>query len=918
MNSSKLIFIFSWVSLWVTILGCSMPRAESPEVIDLAGVWQVVLDSLAEGDAGAWYQQKLKGHPIHLPGTLDDAGLGKPNNLEPALNNYVLSHLARKHEYIGQAWYQRDFQVPVDDAVGGYVLELERVLWESAVWINGQQVGTSHSLTTPHRYDITAHLKPGKNQITIRIDNSNFYPFINVTSDKYPGYTSGEMAHGYTNHTQTKWNGILGRLQITKLPKSGFSQLQVYPSLIDSTLRFTVAAKTDSVKDVPYEIWLNGQSLQKGRALLTSAGQGFSSTIQLEKAALSWSESDPNLYTLQIGNKALRTTFGFRDVSNINKQLTLNGDRIYLRGTLECAVFPLSGYPYTSKADWRRIMENAKAYGLNHLRFHSWCPPKAAFEAADELGLFLQAELPHWSLKVGTDSLTKKFLYHEAQRILLEYGNHPSFLLMSLGNELEGDMTFLNDLTATLKAKDQRRLYATTSFSFQKDAGSVAQPEDDYLVTQWTDKGWIRGQGIFNAVAPHFDKDYNNEVAHIDIPVISHEIGQYSVFPDLSEIDKYTGNLQPLNFVAVHNDLKQKQLLRYAPQFTLASGNLAGLLYKEEIERALKTPGFDGFQLLQLQDFPGQGTALVGLLNAFWESKGIIDSTTFRQFCGPVVPLLRFEKSIYENGETFNAAIQIANFSKPMDTCHIRWYIRQGAQQLSTGLIPNNSLCIGNENYPGSIRAVLNVDKASQLTVGLEIVGTPYRNEWNIWVYPIPDIQAGNVVYTRSFEEAKTALGQGKKVLLNPDYKTLKGVDGRFVPVFWSPVHFPDQPSTMGILCDPDHPALAHFPTNFHSDWQWWGINLLSKALVLDELGVDPIVRVIDNFVTNRSLGNVFEAQVAQGNLMVVSIDLDTDLHQRPAARQLKYSLMSYMRSSDFKPTVCIPFEQIEALKQKQ
>lgn len=894
-----------FLSITMLLVACKTEKAIKVAEINLAGNWVVVLDSLAEGEKEAWFEKKIEGAAINLPSTLDQAGLGRPNQLEPGLNNYVLSHLTRKREYIGPAWYQKEIEVPGNWNEGRYYLELERILWESKVWVNGTLAGKNNSLVTPHRFELSEYLEPGKNLITIRVDNSNLYPYINVTSDKYPGTTSGEMGHAYTNHTQIKWNGILGKMRLEKTGLDAPHSLRIDADLVQQRINFSFSSESLGQEEIAYEIALGDQMIQKGSTAIERKENLYSGTVALTEKPLTWDEFQPNLYSLKLitsDGSMLNSTFGFRDLDAQNAELSLNGKPIYLRGTLECAIFPLDGSPYLDKASWKKMMKQAKAYGLNHFRFHSWCPPKAAFEAADELGFYLQAELPHWSLQVGKDSATNEYLTQEAFRILDTYGNHPSFLFMSLGNELEGELSFLNELTKTLKKLDDRRLYTTTTFSFQKGAGAIPQPEDEFFVTQWTDKGWIRGQGIFNAVAPHFDKDYRNEMSHIQMPVISHEIGQYSVYPDLSEIDKYTGTLTPLNFISVKEDLEKKGLLSLAADFTRSSGTLAAILYKEEIERALKTPDFDGFQLLQLQDFPGQGTALVGLLNAFWDSKGVIDSTVFKEFCSPVTPLLRFKKAVYKSGETFNAEVQIANFLEPITDCDLRWAIKNGDQILHLGDIKGKQLTIGNENFPGAIKVDLKVDQATQLTVEVEIVDSPYRNEWKIWVYPPTEIDMGGLIYTRSFAEAEKALAQGKKVLLNPDYKNLKGVDGRFVPVFWSPVHFPDQPSTMGILCDPKEPALSTFPTDFHTDWQWWDLNIQSKAIILDELGLEPIVRIIDNFVTNRSLGNIFEARVGEGALLFTSIDLDTNLEERIVAKQLKKSLVDYMKSNSFAP----------------
>src|SRR5690606_29315650 len=311
--------------------------------------------------------------------------------------------------------------------------------------------------------------------------------------------------------------------------------------------------------------------------------------------------------------------FGLREITANNSEIQVNGRRVFMRGTLECAIFPLTGYPPMDKAGWMKAFNTAKAYGLNHLRFHSWCPPKAAFEAADEMGFYLQVELPLWSLTVGKDEGTNRFLEEEAVRIREEYGNHPSFCFWSLGNELQGDFNWMAKLLEELKAKDKRHLYTTTTFTFEKGHGTWPEPGDEFFVTQYTKKGWVRGQGIFNTYPPNFSTDYSKAIDSRPVPLITHEIGQYSVYPDRDEVKKYTGVLEPLNCKAVRNDLQRKNMLHLAPAFTEASGKFSANLYKEEIERALKTKGISGFQLLDLRDFPGQGTALVGILDAFWD-----------------------------------------------------------------------------------------------------------------------------------------------------------------------------------------------------------------------------------------------------------------------------------------------------------
>jgi hypothetical protein len=278
------------------------------------------------------------------------------------------------------------------------------------------------------------------------------------------------------------------------------------------------------------------------------------------------------------------------------------------------------------------------------------------------------------------------------------------------------------------------------------------------------------------------------------------------------------------------------------------------------------------------------------------------------------VPLIRHEKSVFQSGEIFEASVEMANFFKPMEGQTITWSIEGDGGVIASGSFEDQKIPLGNEARIGTIKQTLNTEKASKLIVKVVLEGTSYKNEWPIWVYPNHSVKDQEILYTRSLDQAKKWLQEGKSVLLNPEIEKLEGVTGRFVPVFWSPVHFPDQPSTMGILCDPKHPALADFPTEGHTNWQWWDLCIQSKSLVIDGLKVDPIVRVIDNFVTNRKLANVFEAKIGNGKLLFSSIDLEGDIDKRPVARQLKRSLINYMESEQFDPQSDIEVDDLDIL----
>lgn len=906
----------------VLLLSCicyGVLQARAQESISLAGQWTVRLDGQKTGEQQQWYKQRFE-QTIQLPGTLDDAAIGKPPVPVAGITKDVMIHLARKHAYIGHAWYAREVMIPAGWQQKSIRLLLERVIWNTRVWIDGREAGTQESLSVPHEYDLSQWLTPGKHLVVIRIDNTRQYEI-----------SPNDMTHAYTEGTQIIWNGIIGKMKLVAGNKTHISSLQTYPSLKDSTVSITAVLQNDLSQPVKRNLQVQvfgpGKKLAAARSmeLLLPPGE-TKKVIQLSLGRYAiWDEFTPNLYAVHAqlgstaGKDAASAVFGMRALDNHNNLLWINGRRLFLRGTLECNIFPLKGHPPMDKKGWLKVFTTAQAYGLNHLRFHSWCPPEAAFEVADSLGIYVQVELPLWGKSAGRDARLDKFEEEEAFRISRAYGNHPSFCFWSMGNELEGDFSWLAKMVDIVRQADPRHLYTATTFSFQAGHGKWPEPADDFYITQYTKKGWVRGQGIFNTFPPDFKTDYTKSIDSIPVPVIIHEMGQYSVYPNMAEISKYTGVLDPLNFKAVRNDLAAKNMLGLAPSFTQASGKFSAHLYKEEIERALRTKGMSGFQLLDLHDFPGQGTALIGILDAFWDSKGLVTPAEHRMYCSAVVPLVRFDQAVYTNHETFRATVEVANFGRsPLKKAVLVWTATsQSGKPIATGRLAPQDIAVGNGQELGAFSIDLkNIQKAGTITIEMQLQGTPYKNNWRIWVYPeqVP-ADAGGIVFTNNVSEALHQLQEGKKVLLNPDTGAINGVAGRFAPVFWSPVHFPNQPGTMGILCNPKHPALQDFPTDFYSDWQWWDLITSSKAMVLDSLPpLAPVVTVIDNFFKNRRMAEIIEAKLGKGRLLLVSADITHGLEKRAAARQLRYSLEQYMKSDKFTPAVELSPGQLVSL----
>ena len=860
-------------------------RAEGAVTQSLAGPWRFQIDEQRTGMAEQWFAGELTGEQrIKLPGTMDDAGLG-PKNTKPA----TLDGPYRLYDYAGPAWYQRQIEIPAAWHGRGLRLFLERCRWVTSVWLDDRYIGTRDSLIAPHVYDFGAGVAPGKHRLTICVDNTVKIDLGRFVSALFGG-TWGNM------------NGIIGRIELAGNLPMWIDDVQVYPNAAKKTAR--VVVKINGLTGKP------GGGLEiNGRTVEASwNGNRAEAEVNLRDAKL-WDEFTPNLteLTVKYFDDVRTVRFGLRDFAAQGTQFTMNGRPVYLRGTLECSVFPLTGYPPTDVASWLRIYRIIKSYGLNHMRFHSWCPPEAAFAAADEEGVMLQVEGPMANVPAGKDPKRDAFIEAEFKRIVDTYGNHPSFCLMTLGNEYGGKDELLTRWVQMLIDHDPRHLYSSASNNRQMTANR------QFTVTP-------SGRGIHGSDTAH---DLRTVVAGDPHPVIGHEIGQWMYYPDFNEMKKYSGVMAVRNFELIREDLEKKHQLDLAPRYVQACGRFATLLYKEEIEVLLRTPGYAGIQLLDLHDYPTQGTALIGPLDPFWDSKGFITPEVHRQYFGTTVPLLRMAKRTFTQDESFEATAEIAQYG-PSDLAGAQpvWNIKdENGREVAAGTLPTLDLPTGKLTGLGTIQASLAKAAApGKLTVTLAIQGTPFKNQWEIWVYPakVANAWPAGVAVCAQWPEARAALEAGRTVAFLPEKMNFaQSMPGKFLPVFWSPVWFPKQiPNTLGILCDPAHPALAGFPTEIHSNWQWYDLLQNSRALNLEETPADfrPIVQVIDNFARNHKMGNLFEARAGKGKLLACTMDLRSNMERRPAARQMLKSLQDYVASEKFRPGLELPLATLDKL----
>lgn len=850
--------------------------------IDLSGQWQVKLDAEKQETMPQAYPETMM-----LPGTTSAAGLGMPN---PAKETGCLTDAYR---FEGAAWFMRTFTA--GDWTGEQtMLTLERTR-KTTVYLDGRPIGHQESLCTPHRYFLPP-VHAGEHTLVIRVDNTD-----------YP--TRG--GHLTSPDTQSNWNGITGEISLT-VAHTLLTDLTVRPDLRRGCLR--VHGHIIGAPDGVAGIVLPGQM----EHLLPYRRGVLDGECPLKGNEAFWDEAHPEIHTISIDldGDVYETTFGLRDVRTLGRRLLINGRETFLRGKVDNLLYPKTGYTPTDVASWMTILGIAKEYGINHYRYHTACPPDAAFTAADLLGVYMAPELPFWGTvaeegEEGYDERERDFLFQEGFRILREYGHHPSFLWLSLGNELWGSKDVLNRMMRAYREADDTKLYSSGANNYQF-VPDVLDEENVFVGVRLGRERLIRGsyamcdapQGIVQTTAPESVSNYDagivpetlgqsGEAGKVqiqygtgvkevdaqsadalipDVPVISHEVGQYVFYPDFSEISHYTGPLKPRNIEAMREKLERAGLYGEHEAFFRQTGHLAVDCYKREIETLLRSREVSGFQLLDLQDYTGQGTALVGVLNALMENKGLISAEEWREFCAGTVVLGEFASFTGMMGEDIRFDVQISECDPEKQHTCIRCTLMDGERELyacdvTPGARQGRLTDAVSVTFPAECYRDAMQERIMRLTVALTLAdGT--RNHYPIWLIPPIDIRItregiekdGRMVAFVSAEEkangaaivVPSAEGQLPAEYCTdfwcyPMFRSISESMGKPVPV-----------GTMGLSIDTASPLLKRFAQEDYTTPVWYAILQTAHVQRLPA-DIHPAVQMIDNTERCARLGILYQ-----------------------------------------------------------
>ena len=952
--------------------------------VSLEGTWKAVL---ADGTAAQ----------MRLPGTLDESGIGHrdvgANQWHPdaALGNAegevdkdapIATRFTRRHTYEGEARISRKMIIPDYGKDRLFVLaERARAL---RLLVDGAECTMFRpgTLSTPYIFELTG-VTQGEHELTFLSDNS------------YPGMPKGAICYSSaaTDETQTNWNGILGNLCMYTRPQNFIDRVRVYPKQkpemtggyeVDVCVEVAFGTK-ERLKDA--KIVLQSEALavteesgkiQKMAETLTCSGDVLAEfgengqeerkttevwlrDLPLQENVKLWDEDEGNLVEMTAildsdtsaegGDSSTceyRTRFGIRTFGdNGSGRLALNGRTLFLRSEANCAEYPETGHSPMTIPEWKEILQKYRSYGINCVRFHSHCEPEAAFAAADELGMLLQPELSNWDPKdaFGTE---ESYRYYRAEltAILQTYANHPSFVMLTLGNELQArgeGRERMRELVRTAKRLDPTRLYAGGSNAFYGEEG--CDSESDFYTSQSCKNVVIRGtfsgmRGYINENYPSANHTYDAAMAEIRKeyrkPVFSFEVGQFEVLPDFEEMERFHGISDPVNLQLIRKRVEEQGLLPLWKKYVEATGELSRLAYREEIEAAMRTRELSGISLLGLQDFPGQGTALVGMMNSHLEPKpyDFARPERFREFFRESRILVKLPRYTYEAGERLTAEVEVANFGKKNIKGVFCWTLTErkcasagGSHEpeeltknektmIAAGADTETKICPpGSYTMIGILDISLDrIQKNTALTLTVNVGNC--TSSYPVWVYQkTTPVCPENVYETRAFDErTREVLQNGGKVYLSPDAdkeSLPNSIKTQFTTDFWSVGTFAEQEGGMGQLIDTEHPIFRSFPTDFHTDWQWW-IAACKRAVILPR-PMKSVITEMDSYAFLRPMAQLIEFRCLNGKVLLSTMELHRSL-QYPEARALQAAIYTYLSGKDFEPSEEVTEEELSTL----
>lgn len=897
-----------------------MPTALAAERahIELNGTWEFRLDPNDDGEVQAWHSADAD-YPrsITVPGAWQAQGVGEPNGVI-------------RHDYAGPTWYRRTIDIPTAWRGKSIRLRIGGAHRYTRLYVNGQRIGKHRGFSAPFAFDVTGSVRPGEpNVFALRIENPGEVPREGPREQK-PVHPTGML--NYLGN----WGGIYGNVRLEATDPVWIEHVYVRPDVDALVARFLVTVQNRGARAFAGDVQVSVSPRQRARSRL-QVEPGARAEVEIAvpmPGARLWSPDDPHLYTgavtLEDRGRArdrVDERFGMRQLTTRGNVLLLNGKPLFLRGYGDDNIEVLTGFPPASRDEYVQRLRQARDFGFNAMRFHSMTPAEEFFHAADEVGLFVMAELPAAYTQYVLPH--RDFLRQELEAVVRTYRNHPSLLSVAFGNEFNLDW---------LGSDAERKLFLDTVNDFYRLAKSL-HPDGLFL----SNDGYVMRP---TDLVSHFGGPLP------DLPVVKHEFGgYYCSLPDTSLIDRFTGVVSPDWLQSKQQWAEQHGLADQYPRYVRNSQRLQQLGRKFQIERVRHQPGISGYHYWLIVDFPGgtgEGDSWEeGWFDYFWQPKGITPEDG-RAINSAVLPLIDAgvnDRTLW-NDTPKTIGIVVSNFGdRDFAGAPLSWRLVADGRTIGSG---TSRIDVG----MGTVASVAQVtiqpppsDTAQKLELVVEVNGTD-TNSWAFWSFPRSGVlkRAGTPVHSA----VKWAGIQRLYPFVQDGYPAT--ADGLFItPVLDEPAlehlrrggrvwlmaergqtrarsesaFFPASGGALGTVIQ-QHPALAGFPHEGLADLQFF--NLLDGAVPqpLDtwKPGYEPIlggIRTTSSFLSKSKdlsrVGYVFEARVGEGRLLVTTVRLREHFDEAyPEAISLFDRLLRYATGGDFEPTVEVRQDQLQEL----
>jgi beta-galactosidase len=860
--------------------------------MDLCGAWQFRVDSEAAFS-----------RTLQVPGCWQAQGVGERSGI-------------LRHDYEGTGWYQRDVPIPESWKDKRVVLRIGGALRITEALVNGIPAGRHDGLSAPFAFDISGAVRPGdSNTITLKISNPGNRPA------ESPDVQVPSRPTGMLNYVGN-WGGVYGPVELETTGLVWIDDLWVHSNLQASTARFVVEVRNSEDRTFRGELRIAAGPYHGSAAVEVPARQAAKADAQLSMpGAHLWSCEHPNLYTASVSllegaaeRDRVEQRFGLREITTQGNVLLLNGKPLYLRGYGDDDVEVLTGVPPASKEVYLQRLGLARSFGFNAVRFHSMTPVREFFEAADEVGIFVLAELP----VVYTYYLLpfKGFVGDELTSVVHAHKNHPSWLSLAMGNELNPEW---------VKGNSQKQAFHEAVDELYRKAKSL-MPDRLVMATD--------GYPLEPTDMMSTDRASPNH------PTICHEFGgYYCTLPDPALIPKFTGVMIPEWLEAKQRWVVENGLASEYATYVRNSEKLVRLGRRFEIERVRRDANITGYEYWLIVDYPGgtgEGDSWEeGWFDYFWQPKGVAPEEG-REINDAVLPLIDAgpgDRTLWADG-TRELKLLVSNYGEnEIRDGSASWRGTSNGRMVAESQIEHLSAPLGKISpVAGITLARLAGDAPQKLELVAEVDG--HVNRWNFWVFPRQGFMSRSqmpIATTASWPH----LGRYYPFIRTGQHRPIGGglfitdsLDGAAVNFLhsggrvWLALDkqakigfFPASGGALGTVVR-DHPALRGFPQEGFCDLHFYSLMESAAPFPLDGLrNVTPIIdgiRTKAGFLSKTKdlsrVGYVFEAKVGTGRLLVTSLRLGAHLDdQHPEAVFLFDRLLRYCDSDEFQPRGEIP-----------